>query len=136
MIDADCWYISNPAFPGRRSAAVSLSSTGSPSRPSSHITTARYSGPDRLLISRRDRHQRERGRLDRADELCADRSSKRTTLPTDLGDTPMTEPTTQTLDVPGAVLTWDVRRNNASSGPALMLIGSPMGAAGFATLAG
>src|SRR3954449_7123370 len=48
----------------------------------------------------------------------------------------MTEPTTQTLDVPGAVLTWDVRRNDASTGPALMLIGSPMGAAGFATLAG
>src|SRR3954464_4622034 len=48
----------------------------------------------------------------------------------------MTEPTTQTLDVPGATLAWDVRRNDASTEPALMLIGSPMGAAGFATLAG
>ncbi|MBA3777862.1 MAG: alpha/beta hydrolase [Chloroflexi bacterium] len=47
----------------------------------------------------------------------------------------MTEPTTHTLDVPGAVLTYDVRRNGASTAPALFLIGSPMGAAGFATLA-
>jgi uncharacterized protein YndB with AHSA1/START domain/pimeloyl-ACP methyl ester carboxylesterase len=42
--------------------------------------------------------------------------------------------TTHTLDVPGATLTYDVRRNHASSGPILLLIGSPMGAAGFATL--
>jgi pimeloyl-ACP methyl ester carboxylesterase len=41
-----------------------------------------------------------------------------------------------TLDVPGAVLTYDVRRNDASTEPVLLLIGSPMGAAGFATLAG
>ena len=46
------------------------------------------------------------------------------------------EPTTHTLDVPGAVLTYDVRRNDASTEPVLLLIGSPMGAAGFATLAG
>jgi pimeloyl-ACP methyl ester carboxylesterase len=48
----------------------------------------------------------------------------------------MTEPTTHTLDVPGAVLTYDVRRNDATTEPILLLIGSPMGAAGFATLAG
>ena len=48
----------------------------------------------------------------------------------------MTEPTTQTLDVPGAVLTYDVRSNGSSTKPPLMLIGSPMGAAGFGTLAG
>jgi pimeloyl-ACP methyl ester carboxylesterase len=48
----------------------------------------------------------------------------------------MTEPTTHTLDVPGAVLTYDVRPNNSSAEPALLLIGSPMGAAGFGTLAG
>src|SRR5258705_13524116 len=48
----------------------------------------------------------------------------------------MTEPTTFTLDVPGAVLTYDVRRNDESTEPALMLIGSPMGASGFVTLAG
>jgi pimeloyl-ACP methyl ester carboxylesterase len=47
----------------------------------------------------------------------------------------MTEPTTQTLDVPGAVLTYDVRRNGSSTQPALVMIGSPMGAAGFNTLA-
>jgi pimeloyl-ACP methyl ester carboxylesterase len=46
-----------------------------------------------------------------------------------------TQPTTHTLDVPGAVLTYDVRRNDESSEPTLVLIGSPMGAAGFGTLA-
>lgn len=48
----------------------------------------------------------------------------------------MTEPTTHTLDVPGAVLTYDVRRNDASKAPVLLLIASPMGASGLATLAG
>jgi pimeloyl-ACP methyl ester carboxylesterase len=48
----------------------------------------------------------------------------------------MTEPTTHTLDVPGAVLTYDVRPNDASAEPVLLLIGSPMGASGFPTLAG
>jgi pimeloyl-ACP methyl ester carboxylesterase len=48
----------------------------------------------------------------------------------------MTEPTTHTLDVPGAVLTYDVRRSDSSNAPVLLLIGSPMGAAGFGTLAG
>jgi pimeloyl-ACP methyl ester carboxylesterase len=42
--------------------------------------------------------------------------------------------TTHTLDVPGATLTYDVRPNDASSEPILLLIGSPMGAAGFGTL--
>jgi pimeloyl-ACP methyl ester carboxylesterase len=48
----------------------------------------------------------------------------------------MTEPTTHTLDAPGAVLHYDVRRNDSSSEPVLLLIGSPMGATGFGTLAG
>jgi pimeloyl-ACP methyl ester carboxylesterase len=48
----------------------------------------------------------------------------------------MTEPTTHTLDVPGASITYDVRRNDATTEPALVMIGSPMGAAGFGTLAG
>jgi len=48
----------------------------------------------------------------------------------------MAEPITHSLDAPGAVLHYDVRRDDASSGPVLLLIGSPMGAAGFATLAG
>jgi pimeloyl-ACP methyl ester carboxylesterase len=47
----------------------------------------------------------------------------------------MTEPTTRTLKVPGAVLTYDVRPSAASTEPPLVLIGSPMGAGGFATLA-
>src|SRR4051794_6674969 len=46
------------------------------------------------------------------------------------------EPTTHTLDVPGAVLAYDVRRNDASKEPVLFLIGSPMGSDGFVTLAG
>lgn len=50
----------------------------------------------------------------------------------------MTEPTTHTLNVPGAVLHYDIREpaGGDSSEPALLLIGSPMGAAGFVTLAG
>ena len=47
----------------------------------------------------------------------------------------MTEPKTNTLDVPGAVLTYDVRSNEASARPVLLIIGSPMGASGFVTLA-
>ena len=48
----------------------------------------------------------------------------------------MTEPTTATVRVPGAELHYDIRAAEAASGaPALVLIGSPMGAAGFATLA-
>jgi pimeloyl-ACP methyl ester carboxylesterase len=45
-----------------------------------------------------------------------------------------TQTTTHTLDVPGATLTYDVRGNDASTEPILLLIGSPMGAAGFGTL--
>jgi pimeloyl-ACP methyl ester carboxylesterase len=45
----------------------------------------------------------------------------------------MTAAQTHTLEVPGAVLTYDVR---PGPGPVLLLIGSPMGAAGFGTLAG
>jgi pimeloyl-ACP methyl ester carboxylesterase len=48
----------------------------------------------------------------------------------------MTEPRTHTLDVTGAVLHYDVRSNNSSTEPVLLLIGSPMAAAGFGTLAG
>jgi pimeloyl-ACP methyl ester carboxylesterase len=44
--------------------------------------------------------------------------------------------TTHTLDAPGARITYDLRRNDTSSEPVLLLIGSPMGAAGFTTLAG
>jgi pimeloyl-ACP methyl ester carboxylesterase len=48
----------------------------------------------------------------------------------------MTEPTTHTLDVPGALLTYDMRQNDETTEPILLLIGSPMGAAGFVTLSG
>ena len=49
--------------------------------------------------------------------------------------TTMTEPTTRTLEVPGAVLTYDIRGAASSPAPALLIIGSPMGAGGFTTLA-
>ena len=44
--------------------------------------------------------------------------------------------TTTTLPVPGAVLTYDVRPGSDTSLRPLMIIGSPMGASGFGTLAG
>src|ERR1700752_1695894 len=47
----------------------------------------------------------------------------------------MTEPETFTLDVPGAILTCDIRRSTSSPDPVLVLIGSPMGASGFGPLA-
>jgi pimeloyl-ACP methyl ester carboxylesterase len=50
--------------------------------------------------------------------------------------TTLTEPTTRTLEVPGAVLTYDVQKGATDTAPVLLLIGSPMGAGGFATLAG
>jgi len=46
-----------------------------------------------------------------------------------------TDMTTATLEVPGATLIYDVRPNESSSLPVLLLIGSPMGARGFGTLA-
>ena len=48
----------------------------------------------------------------------------------------MSDPKTYPLDAPGAVLHYDVRSNEASTEPVLLLIGSPMGASGFGTLAG
>jgi pimeloyl-ACP methyl ester carboxylesterase len=45
-----------------------------------------------------------------------------------------TDQTTHTLEVPGATLTYDVRRNPASTEPPLFLIGAPMGAGGFPSL--
>jgi pimeloyl-ACP methyl ester carboxylesterase len=48
----------------------------------------------------------------------------------------MADPITQTLNVPGAVLTYDVRPNDESTARVLLLIASPMGASGLGTLAG
>ncbi|HET9852330.1 MAG TPA: alpha/beta hydrolase [Candidatus Limnocylindrales bacterium] len=45
------------------------------------------------------------------------------------------EPVTKTLDVPGATLTYDVRTSDRTTEPPLILIGSPAGAGGFASLA-
>src|SRR3954452_1741519 len=45
----------------------------------------------------------------------------------------MSEPTTHTLNAPGATITYDVRE---AGGTPLMLIGSPMDAGGVVTLAG
>jgi pimeloyl-ACP methyl ester carboxylesterase len=48
----------------------------------------------------------------------------------------MTEPETNTLEAPGATLHYDIRRHESSTEPALLIIGSPMAASGFGTLAG
>jgi|SRR5579859_594921 len=49
----------------------------------------------------------------------------------------MTEPKTYTLDLPGATLTYDIREAESESpAPVLLMIGSPMDASGFTTLAG
>jgi pimeloyl-ACP methyl ester carboxylesterase len=49
----------------------------------------------------------------------------------------MTEPKTQTLDLPGATLTYDVREaESETTEPVLLLVGAPMDASGFTTLAG
>ncbi|RVX46835.1 pimeloyl-ACP methyl ester carboxylesterase [Nonomuraea polychroma] len=46
-----------------------------------------------------------------------------------------TEPKTRTLEVPGATLAYDVRESAASAAPILLMIGSPMDASGFTSLA-
>ena len=48
----------------------------------------------------------------------------------------MTEMETKTLEVPGASIVYDVRSNGSSDKKPLMVIGYPMAAAGFVTLAG
>lgn len=49
----------------------------------------------------------------------------------------MTEPKTQTLELLGATITYDVREaQSGSAEPFLLMIGSPMDASGFTTLAG
>ena len=49
----------------------------------------------------------------------------------------MTEPTTHTLDVPGATLTYDIHEPDRPSGDRpLFIFGSPMGASGFEQLVG
>lgn len=40
------------------------------------------------------------------------------------------------IDVPGATLAYDIRHAESTTEPVLLLIGSPMGAAGFSTLSG
>jgi pimeloyl-ACP methyl ester carboxylesterase len=47
----------------------------------------------------------------------------------------MSEPTTYTLEAPGAVLHYDVREGDAAGLPMLLIAGAPMGASGFAALA-
>ena len=49
--------------------------------------------------------------------------------------TTKTAPSTHTVDVPGATVTYDVRDTGSTDQPVLFLIGSPMGASGFGTLA-
>ena len=53
-----------------------------------------------------------------------------------MATTTTSQVTTHTLDVPGATLTYDIRANDTSTEPILLMIGTPMGAGGFTTLAG
>ena len=47
----------------------------------------------------------------------------------------MTEPTTRTIEAPGATLTYDVRdAETEHHAPILLMIGSPMDASGFGSL--
>ncbi|MET7466400.1 alpha/beta hydrolase [Nonomuraea sp. NPDC005501] len=48
----------------------------------------------------------------------------------------MTESVTRTLEVPGAVLHYDVRQAEGGTAPALLMIGTPMDATGFSGLLG
>ncbi|TCC37474.1 alpha/beta hydrolase [Kribbella capetownensis] len=48
----------------------------------------------------------------------------------------MTEATTRTIDVPGAVLIYDIRAGSVADKLPLVMVASPMAAAGFTTLAG
>ena len=47
----------------------------------------------------------------------------------------ITEATTRTLDAPGATITYDVRPAGSTAHAPLFVLGSPMGASGFQTLA-
>jgi pimeloyl-ACP methyl ester carboxylesterase len=47
----------------------------------------------------------------------------------------VSEPKTYMLEVPGAVLRYDVREGGGAGHPVLLLAGAPMGASGFAALA-
>jgi len=47
----------------------------------------------------------------------------------------VTDATTRTIEAPGATVTYDVRAGGSPEIPPLFLIGSPMGAAGFTSLA-
>ncbi|MDQ3881181.1 MAG: alpha/beta hydrolase [Chloroflexota bacterium] len=49
--------------------------------------------------------------------------------------TTLNQPTTHTLDVPGAILAYDVRSAASSAAPPLFMLASPMSAAAFGTLA-
>src|SRR4051812_43542721 len=48
----------------------------------------------------------------------------------------MTQATTHTFEAPGAVLTYDVRPGSDADKTPLVMVASPMAAAGFTTLAG
>ena len=48
----------------------------------------------------------------------------------------MNDPKTQTLDAPGAVITYDIRTNGSRTEPPLFIMASPMGASAFVKLAG
>lgn len=52
-----------------------------------------------------------------------------------MSTTTAAEPITKTIRVPGATIAYDVRQSQTTTEPPLVLIGSPMGAGGFPSLA-
>src|SRR6188474_3045682 len=61
---------------------------------------------------------------------------KETLMTTTTAQSPIPGAEALTLEVPGATLTYDVRRAEGTSEPPLVLMGSRMGAGGFTSLAG
>src|SRR5262249_37056143 len=52
-----------------------------------------------------------------------------------VGETPVHRLSSHNLEVPGAKLVYDIRTNGPTKSPVLLMIGSPMGAGGFVSLA-
>jgi pimeloyl-ACP methyl ester carboxylesterase len=94
-------------------------------------------GDDRQRIDRVTQAVLQMKKIDLAKLREAYEGQPGASLSKERKDAPMVEPRTQTLTVPGARLTYDVRDpETRTTAPVLLLIGHPMEATGFATLAG
>src|SRR5688572_8032458 len=79
------------------------------------------------------RSRRRPASADQASPEIPERRSRMTS--TNTLTSPIAGAEARTMDVPGATLTYDVRRSETTTEPPLVLIGSPMGAGGFPSLA-